>query len=260
MRGQAEVSRHAGCSGLSATALSQRSCSPSSRRVFDFGGDVGVGLLDPVAQDVAEPAGLGDLGDAVGDHPGLVAVAQPVEGQPGFDRRQPHHRLGPVEGAVDGRAQGAAAEVAAPVQLAASGMTNTNRWSCVARCARSRSTRNGGRVMVRADSAVLGGPSSIPRLDSMQRPDVRVDDDDSRRPASVSRWVLWRCSPASSPQRAPVQAAVTIRIAAVGSAAGSRAALSAIGQHLGRGGPDAFGCGVRCGGGRGGGRGSGWPG
>ena len=31
-RGHVTVSRHAGCSGLSATALSQRSCKPSSRR------------------------------------------------------------------------------------------------------------------------------------------------------------------------------------------------------------------------------------
>ena len=54
--------------------------------VFDFGGDVGVGLLDLVAEDVAQPSGLGDFGDAVGDHPGLVAVTQPVERQPGFDR------------------------------------------------------------------------------------------------------------------------------------------------------------------------------
>jgi hypothetical protein len=43
--------------------------------VLDFGGDVGVGLLDPVAQDVPEASGLGDLGDAVGDHPRFVAVA-----------------------------------------------------------------------------------------------------------------------------------------------------------------------------------------
>jgi hypothetical protein len=43
---------------------------------------VGVGLLDAVAQDVPQPSGLGDFGDGVGDHPGLVAVAQPVERQP----------------------------------------------------------------------------------------------------------------------------------------------------------------------------------
>jgi hypothetical protein len=42
--------------------------------VFDFGGDVGVGLLDTVAQDVTQPSGLGDFGDAVGDHPGLMAM------------------------------------------------------------------------------------------------------------------------------------------------------------------------------------------
>ena len=33
-----------------------------------------------------------------------------------------------------------------------------------------RRIRNGGRVIVRADSAVLGGPSSIPRLDSIMAP------------------------------------------------------------------------------------------
>ena len=43
--------------------------------VFDFAGDVGVGLLDFVFEDVAEAEALGDLGDVVGDHPGFVAVA-----------------------------------------------------------------------------------------------------------------------------------------------------------------------------------------
>jgi hypothetical protein len=38
---------------------------------------VGVGLLDLVFEGVAEAVGLGDLGDAVGDHPGFVAVPSP---------------------------------------------------------------------------------------------------------------------------------------------------------------------------------------
>lgn len=42
--------------------------------VFDFGGDVAVGLDEPVGQVVAESAGLGDFGDVVGDEPGLVTV------------------------------------------------------------------------------------------------------------------------------------------------------------------------------------------
>ena len=89
--------------------------------VFDFGGDVGVGLLDAVAQDVTQPSGLGDFGDAVGDHPGLVAMTQPVERQPGFDRFQPHRRRGQVPGSFGGRAQRAAPEVAAPVRFPAVG-------------------------------------------------------------------------------------------------------------------------------------------
>jgi hypothetical protein len=48
--------------------------------VFDFGGDVGVDGLDFVLEGVAEAAGLGDVGDGVGDHPGFVAVAKAVEG------------------------------------------------------------------------------------------------------------------------------------------------------------------------------------
>ena len=72
--------------------------------VFDFGGDVGVGLLNAVAQDVTQPSGLGDFGDAVGDHPGLMAMTQPVERQPGFDRFQPHRRHGQVPGSFGGRA------------------------------------------------------------------------------------------------------------------------------------------------------------
>lgn len=52
--------------------------------LFDGGGDVGVGLLDFVLEDVAEAEGLGDFGDAVVDHPGFVAVAKAVEGEARF--------------------------------------------------------------------------------------------------------------------------------------------------------------------------------
>ena len=132
-------------------------------------GDVGVGLLDPVAEDVPETSGLGDLGDAVGDHPGLVAVAEPVEGQPGFDRFQPYWWAGAVEGAVHGRAQRSAAEVAAPVRLTGRGDEHKPLSVGVQVCAQQIG-EEGGRVMVRADSVVLGGPSSIPRLHSIIAP------------------------------------------------------------------------------------------
>lgn len=42
---------------------------------FDFVGDVGIDFLDFVGEFVAQAAGLADFGDAVGDHPGFVAVA-----------------------------------------------------------------------------------------------------------------------------------------------------------------------------------------
>ena len=42
--------------------------------LFDGGGDVGVGLLHFVLQDVPQAERLGDLGDLVVDHPGFVAV------------------------------------------------------------------------------------------------------------------------------------------------------------------------------------------
>lgn len=41
---------------------------------FDVVGDVAVDLDDAFVESVAEPAGLGDLGDAGGDEPGFVAV------------------------------------------------------------------------------------------------------------------------------------------------------------------------------------------
>lgn len=44
---------------------------------FDFGGDVAVGLDEPVAEVVAEAARLGDLGDVVGDEPGLWLCRSP---------------------------------------------------------------------------------------------------------------------------------------------------------------------------------------
>jgi hypothetical protein len=55
----------------------------ADKAVFDFGGDVAVGLDQPIGEVVAQPPGLGDFGDAIGDKPGLVTVAQPVEGEPG---------------------------------------------------------------------------------------------------------------------------------------------------------------------------------
>lgn len=43
---------------------------------------------------MAESAGLGDFGCAVGDEPGFVAVSQAVEGKPGADRVGAHAGLG----------------------------------------------------------------------------------------------------------------------------------------------------------------------
>ena len=54
--------------------------------MFDFGCDVGVDLGDAVGQVVSEASGLGDLGCAVGDEPGVVTVAQSMESQAGSDR------------------------------------------------------------------------------------------------------------------------------------------------------------------------------
>src|SRR6476659_9635949 len=51
--------------------------------LLDLGGDVGVGLDNPVLQVMAEPAGLRDLRHAVGDEPGLVTVPEPVKSEPG---------------------------------------------------------------------------------------------------------------------------------------------------------------------------------
>jgi hypothetical protein len=42
---------------------------------FDLGCDVAVGLDEAVGQVVAQSSGLGDLGDVLGDQPGLVRVA-----------------------------------------------------------------------------------------------------------------------------------------------------------------------------------------
>jgi hypothetical protein len=57
---------------------------------------------------VSEASGLCDLGNVVGDQPGLVAVAQAVEGEAGADRVGAF-----AEVAVDGGAEYAAVEGAA---------------------------------------------------------------------------------------------------------------------------------------------------
>jgi hypothetical protein len=61
------------------SAWSGRGCS-LQQAGFDFGGDVGVGHLDPVTQDVPQAAGLRDLGGAVGG-PGVVEGAVDRGGQ-----------------------------------------------------------------------------------------------------------------------------------------------------------------------------------
>lgn len=76
--------------------------------VFDFGGDVAVGLDDTVVEAVAESAGLGDFGDVVGDEPGFVAVPQTVESQAASDGVEA------VVVAVDGGPEGTADEGGAP--------------------------------------------------------------------------------------------------------------------------------------------------
>ncbi|MDI2030195.1 hypothetical protein QFW96_16320 [Saccharopolyspora sp. TS4A08] len=80
---------------------------------FDFLGGVGVDVFDFVGEDVAHAAGLGDLGDGVGDEPGFVAVAESVEGESGDDGLEVHAGDGVVEGAVGGGAHGAVGVVAA---------------------------------------------------------------------------------------------------------------------------------------------------
>jgi hypothetical protein len=60
---------------------------------------------------VAEASGLGDVGDAVGDEPGLVAVPEPVKDQAGGDGVDADVRAGSVVVAVGGGAHGAAGEV-----------------------------------------------------------------------------------------------------------------------------------------------------
>ena len=89
--------------------------------MFDCGGDVGVGLLDFVLEDVAEAEGLGDFGDAVVDHPGFVAVAEAVEGEAGFGGLEADGGVGDVEVAVGGGAEGSAGEVAASVPFEVGG-------------------------------------------------------------------------------------------------------------------------------------------
>lgn len=52
---------------------------------IDAVGDVGVDVIDAF-EGVAKASGLGDVRDVVLDEPGLVGVAEVVEGQAGFER------------------------------------------------------------------------------------------------------------------------------------------------------------------------------
>ena len=75
---------------------------PVEETLFDFGGDVGVGLDDAVVEVVSEPSGLGDLGNAVGDQPGRVTVPQSVHGQSRQEGVEPGGGVGECQVAVGG--------------------------------------------------------------------------------------------------------------------------------------------------------------
>lgn len=72
-----------GVDGAAGAGLLPPLFQPAQQSCLDLGCDVAVGLDQPVGQVVSEAFGLGDLGDAVGDQPRLVAVPQPVKGQAG---------------------------------------------------------------------------------------------------------------------------------------------------------------------------------
>lgn len=59
---------------------------PADETELDFGRDVAVGLDQPIGQVVAQPLGLRDFGNIIGDQPGLMATAQTVESEPGSNR------------------------------------------------------------------------------------------------------------------------------------------------------------------------------
>jgi hypothetical protein len=166
-----------GAAAGSATACEPALLQPLQQAGFDLGGDVGVGLLNPVPEDCDPGVGLGrPRGDTVGDHPGLVTVTQTVEGQPGLGRVQPDHRAGLVEGAVDSRVEGAAAEVAAPVHLAVWGdehePAGVRAQMRAQQLDQERGQRDGARGLGRLRRRELDAPAGFD-----DRSDVRVDDD-----------------------------------------------------------------------------------
>ena len=89
--------------------------------MLDCGGDVGGGLLNLVLEDVAEAEGLSDFGNAVVDHPDLVAVTEAVEGESGLGWFKADGGIGDVKVAVGGGAEGSAGEVAASVPFEVGG-------------------------------------------------------------------------------------------------------------------------------------------
>jgi hypothetical protein len=75
--------------------------------VLDLGGDVAVGLDEPVRQVMAKSPCLGDFGDVVGDEPGLVTVPQPVECEARSDRHGAFLGVAVDGGAEDPPVEGA---------------------------------------------------------------------------------------------------------------------------------------------------------
>ena len=127
---------------------------------------------------MAESAGLGDFGDAGGDEPGFVAVAEFVEGQAGPDGVGADGGMGEDEVAVEGGVEHAGAPVVAPEEA-----TVVVREHDGVVVAGEVVFEQDGQERGQGDGAGAGGcfgrsePLAVGGF--LERADVGIDDDDA---------------------------------------------------------------------------------
>jgi hypothetical protein len=152
-----------GRSGVAGGALPAEFKS-ADEALFDFGGHVAVGLDQPIRQVMAQPPGLRDFGNTVGNEPGFMAMAQAVEGEPRPNRPVPFFGSPSTAGRNTRRSK----------SLRRSGypcgLVNTKSPAETDMCIWSKPARNRGNVMVRADAGVFGGPNQSRCVDSCNAP------------------------------------------------------------------------------------------
>ncbi|NIH79661.1 hypothetical protein FHX46_002191 [Amycolatopsis viridis] len=147
---------------------------------LDFSGEVGIDVTDLVGDPVPQPPRLGDFGNAVGDHPGLVTVPEIVEAQSRQDWLHPHLGSHPLKIPVGRGPHRAAGKVRPPQQLVLGTDEHMRMVMTVEIGPRRRNEERRQGDGARGTRRLGRAEFELP-VDFVQRAEVGIDDDLTRR-------------------------------------------------------------------------------